>query len=333
MAGVDIRTFRFDFDLTFAALLMNADGTIYHTYAGRDWEDAQSHLSVKAFASVLEKTLPEHEAYGAHPKPPTKHRALTIEEIPPMAERIRRGKQPECFHCHMVHDAIAQDAKASKTWKRDDIWIWPDPVEVGLRLDRDDQSRIREVVPRSPADVAGLRPGDHVRAVAGAPVLTFGDVQRALDEAPSGANALPVAWTREGKAGKTVLRLEKGWKEADPLVFSWRPSKWPLSPKPGFGGKTLGPAGLARLGLPEDAFALRVNYVVTWGPNAHTGRSARKAGIRKGDVVVSVGGKSDFRDNAHLHAWFRLTQKAGTKVSVERIRGGKRETLEMEVVD
>ena len=32
MAGVDLALYRFDYDLTFAALLMNADGTIYHTY-------------------------------------------------------------------------------------------------------------------------------------------------------------------------------------------------------------------------------------------------------------------------------------------------------------
>ena len=44
MAGVDLSMFRFDFDLTFAVLLMNADGTIYHTFAGRDWTHADSHL-------------------------------------------------------------------------------------------------------------------------------------------------------------------------------------------------------------------------------------------------------------------------------------------------
>ncbi len=63
MAGVDLETYRFDYDLTFTALLMNADGTIYHTYGGRTWEDAQSHLSERAFADVLTRTLAEHAAY------------------------------------------------------------------------------------------------------------------------------------------------------------------------------------------------------------------------------------------------------------------------------
>ena len=35
----------------------------------------------------------------------------------------------------------------------------------------------------------------------------------------------------------------------------------------------------------------------------------------------------------HYHAWFRLTQKVGTKVPVERIRNGKRETLQLKVIE
>ena len=87
------------------------------------------------------------------------------------------------------------------------------------------------------------------------------------------------------------------------------------------------------LGVPEDHFAFRVTYMVTWGPNKHTGQNARQAGIRKGDVIVSVAGKYDFRDMNHYHAWFRLTQKVGTKVPVERIRNGKRETLQLKVIE
>ena len=130
-----------------------------------------------------------------------------------------------------------------------------------------------------------------------------------------------------------TLKLAGGWKEATPLVFSWRPSKWPLSPKPGFGGAELSPRELKAAGLPEDAFAFRIGYVVTWGPNAHTGRNARKAGLRKGDIIVSVAGKDDFENHEHFHAWFRLTQKPGTEIPVVRLRAGKRETVLLPVVE
>ena len=54
--------------------------------------------------------------------------------------------------------------------------------------------------------------------------------------------------------------------------------------------------------------------------------------IRKGDVIVSVGGKDDFESVDHFHAWFRLTQKPGTEVEIVRLRGGKKAKLRMKVV-
>jgi len=85
-------------------------------------------------------------------------------------------------------------------------------------------------------------------------------------------------------------------------------------------------------GLPEDGFAFRIGYLVTWGDNARTGHNARSAGLRKGDIIVSVGGKDDFESVAHFHTWFRFTQEIGTKIPVVRIRKGKRTTITLPVI-
>lgn len=331
MAGVDLETYRFDYDLTFAALLMNADGRIYHTFGGRDATDPQSHLSVPAFVRVLERARATHERESGKPAAPRRHRPQTIEQIPPMAERIRRGKAPECFHCHMVHDARREDAQARKKWRRDDLWIYPDPVEVGLRLHRDDQTRVTEVLAGSPAAAAGIAVGDTLERLGGQDTLTFGDVQRALHEAPE-RGTLEVAWRRGAESSSVRLRLPADWKEADPRVFAWRPSKWSLSPKPGFGGKRLDAAELSRAGLAPGVFAFRVNYLVTWGDEAETGRSAQKAGLRKGDVVTSVAGKGDFESEEHFQAWFRLTQEPGSRVPVEVLRDGRKHVIDLPVL-
>jgi hypothetical protein len=333
MAGVDLNVYRFDYDLTFAALLMNADGTIYHVYGGRDWRDAQSHLSMAAFVSVLRDTLPEHAAYQERPRPPRRRAARTIEEIPPMAERIRTGKAPDCFHCHMVHDSEREHAQDQRRWKRSDIWIWPDPAQAGLSLDRDDQAVITAVATESPAARAGLEVGDRLLTLDDMRILTFGDVQRVLDALRGGPTSVPVTWSRDGDEQRGSLRLPARWKEATPLVFSWRPSKWGLSPRPGFGGRALTPEEREAAGVEGDGFAFRVQYLVTWGAKAHTGRNAQRAGIRKNDVVLSVAGKDDFRSVAHFHAWFRLTRKAGETVDVVLLRQGDRKTIRLPVVD
>ena len=129
------------------------------------------------------------------------------------------------------------------------------------------------------------------------------------------------------------LKPKKGWQRPTPEELAWRPSKWPLSPKPGFGGPELSASDLKRLGLPKGSFAFRISYLVTWGPHRHTGQNARKAGLRKGDIVTRVGGKNDFDSVGHFHAWFRLTRKVGEVVPIEILRAGKRKLVRMKAVE
>ncbi len=330
MKGVDINVYDFDFDLTFAVLLMNADGTIYHRYGGRDWTDPQSHLSVASLVDVLEKTLPDHASYAKKPSPPKKRRAVSVDRMPAM---LRKKRQPNCYHCHMVHDAMTEERQQRKVFKRSDVWRYPDPHELGFQVERDDQVRIKEVVPTSAAAKAGLKEGARIYTIAGKRVLSLADVMRALHEARSGPGRLEVTFWQDGEERTGAFPLRKGWKEPVPLNFSWRASKWKLSPKPGFGGQQLKPAQLAKLGLDEEAFAFRVGYVVTWGPARHTGQNAIRAGIRKGDVILSFDGDNEFESVDHWHAWFRLRKKAGEKIKVTLLRGGKRKTITLPVVD
>jgi len=335
MAGVDLNTYRFDYDLTFAALLMNASGTIYHTYAGRDWRDPQSHLSVASFASALRKGSKTHAFHARHAKPPKKRKQLTIEELPFMKRRIEQGKAPKCYHCHMVNDARYRDLVARKKWSRADLWTWPDPIQLGLTLEKDDQAVIATVTPYLAAAKAGLLAGDRIVSLGGREIATFGDVQRVLDETPPGKGSLAVTYQRgeyDDAGREATLRLTRSWKQAKPSVFAWRASKWPLSPKPGFGGKKLTPKEMKAAGLPEGRFAFRIGYLVTWGESAATGHNARKAGLRKGDIVVSVNGRDDFESVSHFHAWFRLALKPGTKIPIDRIRNGKRKTIQLPVL-
>jgi predicted metalloprotease with PDZ domain len=181
MAGVDLNTYRFDYDLTFAMLLMSAAGEILHTYGGRDWTDPQSHLSLRSLERLLDTTLREHAATapappasGAKLEPP-----LPIEQLPVMKERIARGKAPKCFHCHMVNGVRYEQLRRTGKWSREVAFTHPDPVEIGLRLDKDDQQRVPEVVEKSPAAAAGIRPGDRLVMVGDRRVATLSDAQAA----------------------------------------------------------------------------------------------------------------------------------------------------------
>ena len=216
-------------------------------------------------------------------------------------------------------------------WKREMLWRWPDPIQLGITLQQ--QTHIASIAKDSPLGRAELSHGGKIVRVGAMEVASFGDIQRALRALPDAGGEFILELQGPVAIVEVPFHLPPGWKAASPEVFAWRASKWPLSPKPGFGGKQLTPEALRKADLPESRFAFRIGYIVTWGPNAHTGRNAAKAGLRKGDIVLSVAGKEDFKSVEHFHAWFRLTQRAGTSVPVVYIRKGKRSTLQLSIVD
>ena len=60
---------------------------------------------------------------------------------------------------------------------------WTNP-HAWIHLDVEDQSKVRSVDDGSPANVAGIRPGDVIRTMDGQRVLTFADASRVLELAP-----------------------------------------------------------------------------------------------------------------------------------------------------
>jgi hypothetical protein len=334
MAGVDLNVFTFDYDLTFAVLLMNADGTIYHRYGTRDHTSGTSRLSVASLVALLKGTLTDHAQYQRRPQPPAPRPERSIEDIPSMARKLQK-KKVDCFHCHMVNDAEREHARAEKRFSRDAVLgQWPLPEKVGLVLGRDEPAKVERVIGGSAAAAAGIQPGDELRYLNGVRIRSQMDVQWVLHNAPDEGAAIEVELVREGDMVKLLtLRPAKGWKLATDVEFSWRASIWPLDPKPGFGGRALTGEEREKLGLEAGAWAMKIGYIVDWGEEAHTGQNARKAGIKNGDVVLAVGGKKDFVSEMHFQSWFRFAQKPGTTVDVEVLRDGKRSTVRLPVVE
>lgn len=331
MAGVDLNAYRFDHDLTFAALVMNADGTVYHRYGSRLSADASARLDLTALVALLRESLRDHEAYEAKPSPPEKKPRFAIEDFASTKKKLATRKI-DCMHCHFVYDAERTDAQENGTWTADRIWRWPPPERLGVRLDSRDPPRVVEVRSGSPADAAGIEPGDRLAKLGAQRVLSEADVEWVLESAPWGATKVAFEVERGGAKRQGELALADGWKRGDELSFAWRPSMWGLRPNPGFGGRDLSPDDKAKLGLARDAFAFKVGYVIDWGDHAEDGKSAAKAGIKKDDVVVGAGGRRDFSSHQHFQAWFRLTRKAGEKVEVVVLRAGREEKLELPVL-
>ncbi len=330
---LDLARWRVDFDLTFAALTATPEGAVLHRYGGRDARDAEAFLSLPSFAAFLRGSLARFTDAAQRPAaPPATLAPRTIEASPTFARRDAE-KRVDCVHCHTVNDFEHHDAVAEGRFRRDQIFVFPDPARLGLEVERDDQQQVAQVTAGGAAGRAGLAVGDRLATVAGQPLLTRADLQWVLHQQPTGACVVEVGIVRAGASQRLRINLRAGWKEADALEYAWRPYKWNLTPGPGFGGKLLDAKRKAELGLAPDAFAQEVGYLVTWGEKAATGKSASAAGLKKGDVVVGVAGQRDFKSEDHFQAWFRLTRKVGEVVDLDIIRAGKRQTLRMKVVE
>jgi len=325
LRGVDLARTPFDFDLTFALLTMHPDGHVYHRFGGRDERGADRWLSLASLERTLQQTLVEHAAYRAQPAPPTSRPPLRLEAVPAYAKRDKG----ECIHCHSVFPALYEEARASDRWSEDQRWVHPPPGRIGLDLARDEQTRVVAVAPGSPAATAGLAVGDVLLRAGAQPLATVSDLSQVLHELGPGAETLALLVERAGTPRELALSLPDGWKRGTPLEFSWRPFKWGFTPDPGFGGPALTPAEKRALGLPPETFAFRIGYLVTWGDNQRYGHEARRAGLREGDVFLSAAGQSEFASVDHFHAWWRLTRSPGERVTVEVLRGGVRERLEL----
>lgn len=329
MRGVDLNRYVFDWDLTFAALAMHPDGTIFHRYGGRDHRDPNLWLSEASFADFVRAGVAAHETYELDPRPRLPLPRLAIEEVPNYAAK----DDGACIHCHVINPALRTDALERERWRQADLWVHPAPGRIGLDLDRDDQRRVTAVADGSPAARAGVTVGDRLASFAGRPLATASDLMAALHRVePSGARPSLVV-ERGGERRDLTLELRRGWKKDTPLGFSWRSFKWGLVPAPGFGGPLLGAGEKRELGLDEEAFAFRVQYLVTWGENRRYGMVVQRAGLREGMVVLGTDTKRDFASVAHFHAWWRLTREPGTTVEVIVWEDRKERALPVRVLE
>ena len=315
---IDLSRFPFDYDLTMAFLLAHPDGTVYHRYGGR--ADV-SPMNVATLIDVLNKGVATHREYSNAPRPPGPKDPWTIRGL--VRSKLKGIMKPVngCYHCHYVREANQYLAVRDRTWTPDHFWIWPLPERIGLELDQDKQYRVQHAIAGSAAAVAGLRAGDVLRTLAGNRVLTKYDIQWVLENASSDAVVLTYSALRRGEITRGTLRLDRGWKIGDPRDYDWRVDNVYTEhmrkylPTPGLIGDWLTGSALADLDLPSDGFALRVT---------HANYGAHVSGIRRGDVVLGAGNRSDFKTPRDFYHWCEMMRLGKKDIKLELLRRGSR---------
>jgi predicted metalloprotease with PDZ domain len=313
MRGIDLDRFDFDFDTTWAAFFMNADGHIYGRFGGRDADSAEKYASLAGLRYALRAALEVHRHDHPEPSKSQELKARTVEQYA-SAERLQDAK---CIHCHQVREVVRDSAQRAGTWQRELEWVYPPPENVGLSLDPEQGNRVTKVVKDSAADRIGIQPLDILTCVNGLSVASYADVQYALHRAPE-KGTIPVVWQHQGETRQGNLVLAAGWRQSD---ISWRWSLRRLEPSPWVQGDDLGPAEKKTLGLATNRLALQQGNFVS--------KPARDAGIRQNDVIVGVDDKPLEMTGRQFIAYVRLNYQVGDRITFNIIRNGQRLNLPM----
>ena len=311
---VNLNLFAFDYDLTLAILLAHPDGTVYHRYGGRT---DRSPMNMTTLVDLMEKGLESHMDYVTDPTPPSLAEPETTSEL--IQGRLRGSLNASfgCFHCHYVREARQTLALQSGTWTPDQFWIWPEPKRLGLTMDQRRQSEIIEVIEESSAANAGIRPGDRLMSLGGQRILTQYDIQWALNQSDYTIKSIPFSISRGAIPIEGSLKLEAGWKVGDPADYHWRVrnvftehmSKF--LPTPGFIGRQLSSPEKKDINLGENRFAMRLTKL---------NLSSFLAGLRQGDLLISVNDRSNFPATRDFYHWCETLRRSGRDLTLGIVR-------------
>jgi serine protease Do len=333
--GLDLSLFQFDTDQSFAAFLLNADGTIYGRFGTRSHRtNWVGDVSLAGLAKALQGALDLHADYPKNkvalagkrgPAPefpsPEKYPTLKGKYGPALAES--GNVVQSCIHCHQIGDAQREYNRSRREPIPETVLFpYPHPKVIGLTLDPKERAAVLKVEPRSPAAEAGFASGDAILSLAGQPLLSVADVQWVLHTVPADGGKVAAQVIRAGKMERLTVALPAGWRRTGDL--SWRATSWGLR-RMATGGlllEELPPADRPKTGTP-DGMALRVKHVGEYGPHA----AAKKAGFRAGDVVVEFDGRTDMKRETDVLRHGVTARQPGDRVSVSVLREGKTVTL------
>ncbi|MFN0052738.1 MAG: Trx7/PDZ domain-containing (seleno)protein [Planctomycetales bacterium] len=338
--GLDLRLFQFDTDQSYAAFLLNADGTIYGRFGTRShrtaWED---DVSMAGFSRALEGALELHARYPANrrelaaktgPPPEVK----SPEQFPRLKERYGSHLDyagnvvKSCIHCHQIGDALRQSYRDKKEQIPEQVlFSYPHPKSLGLILDPRERATVTRVEPDTPAASAGFEPGDKILSLAGQSVLSLADVQWVLHHTEAQGAELAAQVERGSERKSIVWKLPAVWRRRDDL--SWRASSWELR-RMALGGLLLRNADAeerSAQGVDAQGMALFVEHVGQYAPHD----IAKRAGVLAGDLIVAFDGKTNLRRETDLMTYALTERQVGDEVSVTIVRKGRKQKLSFQM--
>jgi predicted metalloprotease with PDZ domain len=296
------------------SFFLNGDGTIYGRYGTRagGGKNSTTHISVASLRKSMQRALDLHKEYPSNKDQLVGKRGPKPEYRVP--KEIPRVERRHCIECHQVRGNVLRHKWQEKCLTAADIWPYPLPENIGLKMDVDDGLRVKTVASNSPSERAGIAARDELLTLNGQHLISQADIQWVLHREPVETKVV-AALKRGGKELRKTIVLSGSWKESD---LSWRASTWPglrywLHTVP------LSAAEKKQADLAADRLALVVKDM-----QAERTAGLRKASLRVGDVIIAVDGKTGAMTESQFLACVRLGHPPGDQVKLTVLRGKER---------
>ncbi len=315
MRGANIGLFEFDYDMTWMAFFLDADGRIITRFGSRDHTASDSHNTPAGLLNTMHEVLAVHNEEATKPKSAYKMPQQQPNDIPAY-NRMYGGS---CGRCHMLNEAKWEQQRSDGTMKPGAFYFYPLPETVGIKLDRTKGNKVQEVRAGTFADKAGVRPGDSIHTANGQRVMTCADMQSVLDKlAP--VSKLKLEIERKGRTLDFELELTGNWRASD---VSWRKSIRIRSNQNNFTRNLvpLQPAEKNDLSIARERIAFRLNDSLG---------EAQTAGLKKGDIIVAFDGKRELPYRFPQYYSF-IEHASGDMMAVTVLRAGKETTLSLRI--
>ncbi len=312
MRGVDLSIFDVDYDLTWNALFLTPDGQVLGRFGGRDAETPGKYQTLAGLRHSLDAGLRAHKIMRAKS---SAAKTLRAEEYPAAEKRADNA----CIHCHHVYEFRRDLMQREGRWRLDEVWVYPQPENIGLTLDVDQGDRVLGVAPKSPAAKIGMTGKDVLRRINDVPIASIADVQYALHKAPK-SGEIKIVWQNGKDEKKASMSLSDNWRKTD---VSWRWSLKTLAPSPSIIGDDLDAEGRKAFGLDPRQLAYRhMNFLTPPG---------RFAGLQANDVIVGIDDQPLAMSARQFEAHIRLNYRVGQEITLNVLRGKEKLKLRMKL--
>ena len=176
------------------------------------------------------------------------------------------------------------------------------------------------MAPGSIAARAGFKAGDTIERINQQRIVSVADIQWELEKRTGESQTRYWEVQRNGRLQSLAVRFTAGWRRANPFI--WRVTSWDLR-RMGFGGMKLEDmtdAERKARGLSLSQMALEAKNVGQYGEHA----VAKKAGVRKGDIIVGFDGVTKRATEQQALAHAMRNRMKGDTLSVAVLRGSRK---------